>query len=111
MATRNPSLNLVPSLLPAELKNGTADDNLFGPRPQTWWTGLHPTECPGYDAKEGVLKSLALPNLRKFTRESVLAYFDNAWTQTEVGSGNRSITAAAKRLRVEGVCRRASSAA
>ena len=33
---------------------------------------------------QGVLRSLPLPNTQRFTRESVLAYFDNCWTLTEV---------------------------
>ncbi len=31
-----------------------------------------------------MLRSLPLPKTREFTRESVLAYFDNCWTLTEV---------------------------
>ena len=34
--------------------------------------------------KEGVLRSLPLPNLSKVTRESAREYFDNSWTLFEV---------------------------
>ncbi|KAJ9513718.1 hypothetical protein QJQ45_015472 [Haematococcus lacustris] len=85
MATRNPSLNMRPELLKAAgIHKAAGDDQLIGPRGLSWWTGLHPTECPGYCPVEGCLKSLPLPSTHKATRQQVLDYFDNAWTLTEV---------------------------
>ncbi|PNG99119.1 hypothetical protein TSOC_015108, partial [Tetrabaena socialis] len=43
-----------------------------------------PADCPGWDKSAGVLRSLPLPNLRSFSRQSALDYFDNSWTLTEV---------------------------
>jgi hypothetical protein len=58
MATRNPNLNILPSLkratTPAELE--AADAELHGPRGDWWWTGKRPQECPGFDAEAGVLR-------------------------------------------------------
>ncbi len=87
MATRNPSLNIRPDLASPAFAAAVAAkdaDGLTGPRPNSWWTGLHPTKCPGFDPKEGVLHSLPLPNTCSYTRQSVLDYFDNCWTLTEV---------------------------
>jgi hypothetical protein len=87
MTTRNPNLNIVPGLAaqsPCPAKLQAADAELTGPRPRWWWTGKHPEQCPGFDKKAGVLRSMPLPNLANFTRQSVLDYFDNTWTLTEV---------------------------
>lgn len=88
MATRNPSLNIRPDVARTVAGKNATEDALHGPRPSSWWTGKHPTQCPGFDPKDGVLRSLPLPNLSNFTRQSVLDYFDNCWTQTEVRSSN-----------------------
>lgn len=88
MATRNPSLNIIPDLArKAGLTSnagGLVDDELIGARGDWWYTGKHPEQCPGYDAKHGVLRSLALPSTNGCTRQQVLDYFDNCWTLTEV---------------------------
>lgn len=87
MATRNPSLNIRPDLVQAAgFLRGVAggDDGLLGPRGPHWWTGCHPTQCPGFDAKEGVLRSLPLPATHKFTRQGLLDTFNNCWTLSEV---------------------------
>ncbi|GLC40818.1 hypothetical protein PLESTB_000019400 [Pleodorina starrii] len=85
-ACRNPSLNIRPDLARAAtaITGPSADDELVGPRGTWWWTGKAPAECPGFDKAAGVLRSLPLPNTRSFTRQSVLDYFDNTWTLTEV---------------------------
>jgi hypothetical protein len=44
---------------------------------------FYANEYIGVD-KEGVLRSLPLPNLSKVTRESTKEYFDNSWTLFEV---------------------------
>lgn len=62
---------------------GELDEQLRGPRPSWWWTGLPPEDCPGRQP-DGTLTSLPLPNLANCTRDSVRAYFDNTWTLTEV---------------------------
>mmetsp|Transcript_12956 Transcript_12956/g.22861 ORF Transcript_12956/g.22861 Transcript_12956/m.22861 type:complete len:891 (+) Transcript_12956:156-2828(+) len=89
MATRNPSLNIRPEVALAAgfLKHHVVaggEDGLLGPRGADWWTGLHPTMCPGFDAKANVLRSLPQPNVHKYTRQGLLDYFDNCWTTTEV---------------------------
>lgn len=56
---------------------------LIGQRPQWWWTGCPPQDCPGRQP-DGTLTSLPLPNLATCTRQQVADYFDNTWTLTEV---------------------------
>ncbi len=125
MATRNPSLNMRPELLQTAAMraagggDGTGDW-LMGVRGAQWWTGKHPTQCPGFDAQDGTLHSLPLPNTSKFTRQSVLDYFDNCWTLTEVRRSNGSHTGRSnaararrteRRARVQHPCARAEPAA
>ncbi|MBI2567769.1 MAG: 5-histidylcysteine sulfoxide synthase [Candidatus Schekmanbacteria bacterium] len=63
---------------------------LSGPRSAWWWTGKPPAVCPGRQT-DGTLTSLPLPNLATCARETVLDYFDNGWTLTELlFSGLRS---------------------
>eukprot|EP00854_Cymbomonas_tetramitiformis_P022868 gene22868-27637_t len=64
-------------------RNLTNTIELTLPREDWWWTGKRPEDCPGFNA-EGHLTSLPLPNLSSFTRKSVMEYFDNVWTLTEV---------------------------
>ncbi|KAL7479203.1 hypothetical protein ACHAW6_004944 [Cyclotella cf. meneghiniana] len=62
---------------------GRGDDEwLTGPRGRDWFTGKAPDVCPGVD-KDGVIRSLPLPNLSKVTRQSARDYFDNSWTLFE----------------------------
>jgi hypothetical protein len=51
----------------------------------SWWTGKSPVAgvCPGVDA-DGKIHSLAMPNLARCTRQTILDYFDNTWALTEV---------------------------
>ena len=92
MATRNPSLNIRPDVAKgAGVKKGVqtcaesdAEEYLIGPRPPSWYTGKHPIDCPGYSAKDNALRALPLPCTSNFTRQGLLDYFDNSWTQTEV---------------------------
>jgi 5-histidylcysteine sulfoxide synthase/putative 4-mercaptohistidine N1-methyltranferase len=60
------------------------DDNewLNGPRSAEWFTGIHPSQCPGAD-QAGTIRSLSLPNLSAVTREAAKEYFDNSWTLYE----------------------------
>ncbi len=85
-ACRNPALNIRPDLARAAtaITGPSVDDELVGPRGDWWWTGKPPAQCPGFDKQAGVLRSLPLPNTRNFTRQSVLDYFDNVWTMTEI---------------------------
>ncbi|HNA69312.1 MAG TPA: hypothetical protein PLD21_16790, partial [Rhodocyclaceae bacterium] len=62
---------------------GEHDALLQGARPDWWWTGLPPTDCPGRQP-DGRLTALPAPNLATCTRDEVLAVFDNGWTLTEV---------------------------
>ena len=56
---------------------------LTGARNADWWTGKHPTRCPGFS--NGKLYSLPQLSLEGgITRETIQAYFDNTWTLTEV---------------------------
>ena len=63
----------------------SGDDNLTGPRPESWWTGLAPVHgrCPGALA-DGRIRGLPLPDLSRVTRGGLRAYFENGWTLTEV---------------------------
>eukprot|EP00670_Eutreptiella_braarudii_P006215 CAMPEP_0174284918 /NCGR_PEP_ID=MMETSP0809-20121228/7113_1 /TAXON_ID=73025 ORGANISM="Eutreptiella gymnastica-like, Strain CCMP1594" /NCGR_SAMPLE_ID=MMETSP0809 /ASSEMBLY_ACC=CAM_ASM_000658 /LENGTH=819 /DNA_ID=CAMNT_0015380573 /DNA_START=40 /DNA_END=2499 /DNA_ORIENTATION=- len=90
---RNPNLNLHQEelklgkeacLLEPWGHNMRDEDWLAGDRPSYWWTGKKPEDCPGF--VDGVLVSLPLPNLNagSYTRQSLLDYFDNTWTITEV---------------------------
>lgn len=58
MATRNPSLNIVPSLKrnQTDVERAAADAELMGARGDWWWTGLKPSCCPGFDEEAGVLR-------------------------------------------------------
>jgi 5-histidylcysteine sulfoxide synthase len=58
------------------------DKWLHGARSDDWFTGVHPTKCPGVDRK-GILRSCALPNLSAVTRKAAKDYFDNSWTLYE----------------------------
>jgi 5-histidylcysteine sulfoxide synthase/putative 4-mercaptohistidine N1-methyltranferase len=61
---------------------GRSSVHLCQPRPAKWWTGLHPTVCPGF--KNGKLYSLPIPNLSTCSRKEVQDYFDNTWTLSEL---------------------------
>jgi len=67
----------------ANLNRGTDNTWLSQPRTVEWYTGLHPTICPGSD-ENGVLRSLPLPNLANVTRQGTKDYFDNSWTLFEM---------------------------
>lgn len=67
----------------ANLNRGTDNTWLSQPRTVEWYTGLHPTICPGSD-ENGVLRSLPLPNLSNVTRQGTKDYFDNSWTLFEM---------------------------
>lgn len=57
MATRNPSLNIVPGLKKRKpTVTAEAQDELKGLRGDWWWTGIKPTACPGFDEEAGVLR-------------------------------------------------------
>lgn len=59
---------------------------------ETWWTGLAPEPgvCPGVGS-DHVIRSLPQLRFENITRRSVLDYFNNTWTMTEVlFSGLRS---------------------
>lgn len=75
--TRNPNLS-VPSNLP---KTENEIIKKFG---DSWWTGLPPQKCPGFNTEKNYLQALPLLNLDICTRQDVLDYFDNEWTLTEL---------------------------
>lgn len=65
------------------LHRGTDNAWLTGPRAaHDWFTGLPPKDCPGVN-KEGIIRSLPLPNLSAVTRQNAKEYFDNSWTLYE----------------------------
>mmetsp|Transcript_28049 Transcript_28049/g.38774 ORF Transcript_28049/g.38774 Transcript_28049/m.38774 type:complete len:844 (-) Transcript_28049:435-2966(-) len=63
--------------------NLRGDKGIISPRESWWWTGVKPSECPGF-LKEGYLTSISLPDVGKVTRKQTLEYFKNTWTTTEV---------------------------
>lgn len=50
----------------------------------SWWTGLAPNKCPGFDHERNCLVALPLLNLDICSRADVLDYFNNSWTMTEL---------------------------
>lgn len=83
---RNPNLGVLPMVEPSvdvwRQNMGRSSVHLCMPRPAKWWTGLHPTVCPGF--KNGKLYSLSIPDLSNCTRKEVQDYFDNTWTLSEL---------------------------
>jgi len=61
---------------------GRSKISLASPRLESWWSGLLPENCPGYE--QGKLHSLIIPNLETCSRREVLDYFDNTWTINEL---------------------------
>ncbi|KAG5188808.1 hypothetical protein JKP88DRAFT_267490 [Tribonema minus] len=60
---------------------GMSGDNLYGPRPDLWWTGPAPASVP---APAGPGSSLPQLRLNSPTaRKDLLNYFDNTWFITE----------------------------
>ncbi len=75
--TRNPNLT--------KERQAKAYTNELAPQfKETWWTGLSPEHCPGFDKKRQCLVALPLLNLNMCTREDILDYFNNSWTLTEL---------------------------
>ncbi|OFZ30542.1 MAG: 5-histidylcysteine sulfoxide synthase [Bdellovibrionales bacterium RIFCSPHIGHO2_01_FULL_40_29] len=75
--TRNP--NLTAPLRENNLKNSVQQK--FG---QSWWTGLSPEACCGFDRDYQCLRALPLLNFQVASRQDVLDYFNNTWTLTEL---------------------------
>lgn len=75
--TRNPNLS-------KNTKNITFEHQLKKEFGDSWWTGLPPSSCPGFDQERNCLVALPLLNLSICTREDILAYFNNSWTLTEL---------------------------
>lgn len=75
--TRNPNLSApkVDRTLPNEVLKK------FG---SSWWTGLAPEKCAGFNKDQNYLQALPLLNLKLCTRQDVLDYFNNSWTLTEL---------------------------
>lgn len=76
--TRNPNLDVQHHKVGCnfrELISEKDDPDLYGIRPEWWWTGKKPKfgECPGVGT-DGVITSLAMPKLSKCSREQALAY-------------------------------------
>lgn len=57
--------------------------SLYGPRHDSWYTGLKPQHCPGVGL-DGRLYSLPQLNLSTSSKKMLKDYFDNTWTLTEV---------------------------
>lgn len=79
--TRNPNLSKSSQL--SNLKNEVQINfkNIYN---KSWWTGLSPEECPGFDKEKKCLVSLPFLNLSTCTRQDVLDSFNNVWTITEL---------------------------
>lgn len=75
--TRNPNLSKAG-------KNTSFDHQLKKEFGDSWWTGLPPEKCPGFDQERNCLVALPLLNLSICSREDILAYFNNSWTLTEL---------------------------
>ncbi len=75
--TRNPNLS-------KNAKQTTFEHQLKKEFGESWWTGLPPEKCPGFDQERNCLVALPLLNLSICTREDILAYFNNSWTLTEL---------------------------
>lgn len=77
-STRNPNLSFSMQQTPLEnqMQKQFAGDS--------WWTGLAPEKCPGFDKEKQCLFALPLLNIDIATRQDVLDYFDNTWTLTEL---------------------------
>ena len=80
--TRNPNLDVQHHEAGCNFREFISekdDPELYGRRPDWWWTGKKPKfgECPGVGA-DGVITSLAMPNISKCTREQALAYCKNS---------------------------------
>jgi 5-histidylcysteine sulfoxide synthase len=75
--TRNPNLS-------KSGKNLAIDHELKKEFGDSWWTGLAPEKCPGFDQERNCLVALPLLNLSLCSREDILAYFNNSWTLTEL---------------------------
>eukprot|EP00960_Hanusia_phi_P069606 767132-Hanusia_phi.AAC.6 len=85
---RNPNRDLFMNLQGAKPVTSSAvssADEYSFPKADFWWTGKPPVHgvCPGVDVN-GKITSLPLPDCEKGTRQSLLDYFDNTWTLTEV---------------------------
>ena len=50
----------------------------------SWFTGLSPDKCPGFDKTRQCLNALPLLNLKTCSRAEILDYFNNSWTLTEL---------------------------
>ena len=78
--SRNPNLTkpLKPSIYTNEVQKDFEVKNI------SWWTGLSPEDCPGFDGERNCLTALPLINLEICTRQDILDYFNNSWTLTEL---------------------------
>lgn len=77
MLTRNPNLSPSPTTTKTSHQLGV----LFQ---DSWWTGLAPHQCPGFDSNKNELHALPLVKTTNSTRQEILNYFDNTWTLTEL---------------------------
>jgi 5-histidylcysteine sulfoxide synthase len=75
--TRNPNLSKAG-------KNISFEHQLKKEFGDSWWTGLAPNKCPGFDRERNCLIALPLLNLDICTRADILDYFNNSWTLTEL---------------------------
>jgi len=79
--TRNPNLAKSPKAI--QLEN-EVQKNFKEVYKTSWWTGLAPEVCPGFDRERQCLVSLPLLNLEICTRQDVMDAFNNVWTITEL---------------------------
>lgn len=76
-STRNPNLS-IPQL------NRRSENKVMQKFGSSWWTGIAPEQCVGFNKAKGSLQALPLLNLEICSRQDVQDYFDNTWTLTEV---------------------------
>ena len=75
--TRNPNLS-------APKVDRSAPNEVMKKFGETWWTGLAPQKCVGFNSEKNFLQALPLINLEICSRQDVLDYFNNTWTLTEL---------------------------
>lgn len=75
--TRNPNLS-------APKVDRSSPHKIWNQFGSSWWTGLAPEDCPGFNPQTRELQALPLLNLAVCSRADVLNYFNNSWTLTEL---------------------------
>lgn len=83
--TRNPNLTAPLRAINTinEIQQNFSDGSALASA-TTWWTGVPPEKCVGFNKEKQYLQALPLLNLDLCSRQDVLNYFDTTWTLTEL---------------------------